>query len=708
MAGNDNATDQSGLRFYGIGVVAIDKPRGSDNIMVSPVEKVPMNNGRVKDAQEVMEYKSTGIGGVVTSDKVTAQAMIQAKWFPLSEGNRQTAPDVQEGESVRLWRYGNSNEYYWTTMYREPGIRRLETVLYCYGNLSGKGKGWDKDSSYWHEVSTHDKHIRWQTSQSDGEQYKYNYHISPKDSTVTLEDNIGNQWFMDSNAVLMRCKNSDGSFVDIEKLRYHGFAKEHMEHQSDVTHMHTPMFTVTANDEGGYRGGSFLQVDFGSHAQIGSGEGAYAHYTGPDITIKSDSSIDESTSSKSVRNSTSYTQSGSVTEEYGTVSRSASHISESVGTVSRSAGSSSDTTGSREIKSDTSDETIGSKKETVTDLKQDVAKADSKIDDYKLESQKQDHKVGSKEEKIDSLKSDISKREQNLGQSTTKVSGNETREVGSFDLKTGGDTTIQSGGKNRFSDTEISNLDVPGIITVAGRDVEKELDKLFAITASHAERLSAIEGKLDMTSQTLEQHGGEIKGNQEATEQVKETAEQTAQDTSKLASQAQKTQEELTSAKDKLDSMESKVAEYKETISSMEQKMQEYETTISGLKDELKAAAEQADKALEETGVVKEITSQVQESVNQATLDLQEVSSGLESVNSTVSSISATVDQVSQTATQALESATAASVLAEEVKGAVGEVATGLSSLGTTVSGLGSSGGGSSSSNNNYEDGTEV
>lgn len=704
---NDNPTDQSGLRFYGIGIVAIDKPRGTDNIMVSPIEKVPMNNGRIKDTEEVMEYTSTGIGGAVTSDKVTAQAMIEAKWFPLSEGNRQTAPDVQEGESVRLWRYGNGNEYYWTTMYREPGLRRLETVLYCYGNLSTKGKGWDKDSTYWHEVSTHDKHIRWQTTQSDAEQYAYNFHISPKDSTITLEDNIGNQWFMDSNRVLMRCKNSDGSFIDIEKLRYHSFAKEHMEHQSDITHMHTPLFTVTANDEGGYRGGAFLQIDFNSnHAQIGSGEGAYTHHKGGDIVTKSDSSIDESTSSKSVRNSTSYTQSGSVTEEYGTVSRTASHISESVGTVSRSASSSSDTTGTREIKSDTSNETIGTKSETVSDLKQDVTKADSKISDYKLESQKQDVTVADKQETIQALKSDIGTREQNIQESVTKVSGKETREVGTYDLKSGGDVNVSSGGKIRQSDTEISNLDVPGVITVAGRDVEKEIDRLYAITSNHAERIGGIEGRLDITSQTLNQHSGEIKSNQEATDQVKETTEQNTSETAKLAQEAQKAQEELTLAKDKLTSMEGVVSEFKGKMLEMQKQIEQYQTVMAEMQSNLNSAVEKAQSAIQETGVVKQLTSQIQESVDQTNIDVREVSTGLDSVKSTV-------EQTTTLASQALEKATTASDLAEQAKEASLTVASSLEELGGTVAGLGatvSSFGNSDTgtTNTDYEDGTAV
>ena len=215
----------------------------------------------------------------ISKEKITGEAHIKAKWFPLSEGNRQTAPDVREGETVRLWRYGSSNEFYCQTMYREPGICRLETVLYCYGNLPKPGGMWNKESSYWHEVSTHDQHLWWKTTQSNGEAYSYDIKLDTKNSTYTVHDNVGNIFLIDSTNTLIRHINADGSFVDLNKKRYHGYAEEHMRHESKVIHMKTPLFVVTAKgDEGGYHGKAFVQVDFDKNVvQIGAGNDSYTH-----------------------------------------------------------------------------------------------------------------------------------------------------------------------------------------------------------------------------------------------------------------------------------------------------------------------------------------------------------------------------------------------------------------------------------------------
>lgn len=608
MAGNDDTEDQSGLRFYGIGVVGVDKPRGSNFIMVAPVEKVPMANGRISESKTTLEIDSQDASGVGTSDKVVGQSMIKAKWFPLSEGNRQTAPDVQEGESVRLWRYGNTNEYYWQTMYREPSIRRLETVLYCYGNLSSKGEAWSKDSSYWHEVSTHDKHIRWQTTQSDGEAYAYNFHISAKDSTITLEDNVNNQWFMDSKAVLMRCRNSDGSFIDIEKLRYHSFAQEHMEHQSDITHMHTPLFTVTGNDEGAYRSGAFIQVSLGSgYAQIGSGENAYAHYTGSDIEVKSSSSITEETSSKTVKNSTSTTESGSVTEKYGSVERTAESISESAGSVSRSATSTSDSTESRSVKSGSSQEEFGEKAEKVGSLKQDVDSADSTVKDMKLQSAQQDVKSDTRNEEYGKLHSKVQEKTEEIGSLNSTVSGKESRHVGDYQLDSDKDIVLNASGKVKTTDAEISNLDVPGKIVVSGRDVEKEIDSLIGITDNHESRIEKVEDRLGMADDTFKNQQDQIKENQEFASSTKKELESANQDAAKSAERIQVLEEEMVKAKDRIRVLE----EFKEwaidKFKEVDKRLDEHDKQIAEVRkmaEEAAAAAAAAASAASAAGAL--------------------------------------------------------------------------------------------------------
>lgn len=296
---NDVVTDESGLRFYGIGIVTKNKPRNTDFIMVAPIEKVSGGKGRLADVENVFEVDSVDVNGIVSKEKVTGEAHIKAKWFPLSEGNRQTAPDVIEGETVRLWKYGNEDEYYWQTMYREPGIRRLETVLYCYGNLASGNTAWTKETSYWHEISTHDQHIWWKTTQSNGESFSYDIKLNTKDSNYRINDNVGNYWLLDSANTHIRFQNADGSFIEIDKQRYHGFAQVYMTHESNVIHMKTPVFIVGPGGASEYHQKAFVMAnDEIKRSEIGVEYQSYTHYDHGDVEMFSEKTIDEKTKDK--------------------------------------------------------------------------------------------------------------------------------------------------------------------------------------------------------------------------------------------------------------------------------------------------------------------------------------------------------------------------------------------------------------------------
>jgi phage baseplate assembly protein gpV len=117
--------------------------------------------------------------------------------MPNGSDNRITPPDVSSGETVKIYRFADTDEYYWCTVFREPSLRKQETVNYSFSNVKGSG-AFDRDSSYSMEVSTHDKYIRVHTSNSDGEPYTYDIGIDTSNGKVSIADNIGNSIVLDS------------------------------------------------------------------------------------------------------------------------------------------------------------------------------------------------------------------------------------------------------------------------------------------------------------------------------------------------------------------------------------------------------------------------------------------------------------------------------------------------------------------------------
>lgn len=195
----EDGTEVSELKIYSLGIVVENKPVGSDIIIVSPIEKLNISeNGLIKDSKTDRKGTMADMDGSSIHKEVFSANYIHAKWLPISNSNRMTAPDVIANETVLLFKFADIAEYFWTTLFREPSIRRQETVLYAWGNLPGGMTAWDKKTSYWLEVSTIDKHLILRTSKNDGEFTGYTFTINTKAGNVKLEDDLGNYYLLDS------------------------------------------------------------------------------------------------------------------------------------------------------------------------------------------------------------------------------------------------------------------------------------------------------------------------------------------------------------------------------------------------------------------------------------------------------------------------------------------------------------------------------
>lgn len=167
-------------------------------IDVDPIEELFMDNGAISDDSKTYNVSMPNHRGVQKSAKLSGGSVIQAKWTPFGNSNRDTAPDVQAKETVMILSYADTQDYYWTTMFREPSLRRLERVRYMFSNLPGGSEAYGEDTSYYLEVSTIDKRIKLHTSDNDGEAAAYDITIDTQAGTVTLEDNLNNNIKLES------------------------------------------------------------------------------------------------------------------------------------------------------------------------------------------------------------------------------------------------------------------------------------------------------------------------------------------------------------------------------------------------------------------------------------------------------------------------------------------------------------------------------
>lgn len=209
--------DISRLKFYSVGVVAVNKKLTSHFVEITPLEETPYLDGEITDNEDKYKAKSKDFSGGEWEVKLDTTASIRAKWLPMGNSNRITAPDVRRGEVVALYRFGDVDEFYWMTLLQDKHVRRLETVIYSFSNNREENINDDPTSTYYTEVSTHKKLIHIHTSKNDDEPFTYDIQINTKDGRIVITDDVDNYILLDSANTRIKIRNKDDSFVDLDK-----------------------------------------------------------------------------------------------------------------------------------------------------------------------------------------------------------------------------------------------------------------------------------------------------------------------------------------------------------------------------------------------------------------------------------------------------------------------------------------------------------
>jgi hypothetical protein len=188
---------ESKLRIYSLGIVVETKQEGSDQIVVLPIEELPNFKGPASTVTQLNETIPDATGSKKTT-QVQKQYTVIASWIPFSNSNRQTAPDVVKNETVVIWRFADESQYYWNTIFREPTLRRQETVIYAFSNLPSGMTAFDLTTSYWVKIDTKHKSVHLHLSNNDKEPAGYDVIFDTAQGTVTLKDTFDNSIILES------------------------------------------------------------------------------------------------------------------------------------------------------------------------------------------------------------------------------------------------------------------------------------------------------------------------------------------------------------------------------------------------------------------------------------------------------------------------------------------------------------------------------
>lgn len=188
----------SQFELYCIGTVMTDLINGNTPIEVMPHELISNIDGDIGAKEEIQSTVNTS-DGKVHNVNMSKGNVLTAIWIN-NNSNRVTPPNVRKGEKVEVYKFGDSDKYYWKTMGSELDLRKLEHVKYVFVNVPDGGETQIEDSnSYSFTVSTLNKFIKIHTADNNGELTTYDLEIDTKEGKVSLRDGRGNFLELDSS-----------------------------------------------------------------------------------------------------------------------------------------------------------------------------------------------------------------------------------------------------------------------------------------------------------------------------------------------------------------------------------------------------------------------------------------------------------------------------------------------------------------------------
>jgi len=190
---------QSLFRNISIGIVVKDILEDDLYVDIAPIEIQTSIDGELSATND-LEHTSISPDGTIANIKVIRSDIIKAKWVPLAATNRLEPPTVCKGERVRIYQYSDSDQYYWTTLYNELELRKLEKRTIVVSNKSSIDIPPEEllNHSYYVIMDTINKIVKLRTSTTDNEYTTYEITIDTKEGQFEIIDGKGNQIHLDS------------------------------------------------------------------------------------------------------------------------------------------------------------------------------------------------------------------------------------------------------------------------------------------------------------------------------------------------------------------------------------------------------------------------------------------------------------------------------------------------------------------------------
>lgn len=197
--------------FFGYAVC--DKENNSILLKVYCTDLLPMHTGELNAT-----VAQTNIANNQYQGQIAESNYIVCTYRDDSSNHSAFPPDIRKGEQVRIYKLGDSEQYFWAPCARTEGNRRTETHRIAVSDTLDNATVLDDNNSYYLELDTRRSHsITLCTNQADGEAYKYQLKIDADNHLVCLGDNVGNAILISSDDQSITLQTKSGATIQIQQ-----------------------------------------------------------------------------------------------------------------------------------------------------------------------------------------------------------------------------------------------------------------------------------------------------------------------------------------------------------------------------------------------------------------------------------------------------------------------------------------------------------
>lgn len=202
-----------------LGVAAETIKPGTRQLEVIPIESNGFLNGELVEGNVDLTATGSDHSGLEYETKVITSNSVSAVWYP-GKSNALTPPTITKGEQVGLYKYGDSDQYYWTPEGQSDHLRPTDTVG---TRVSAKGtkdeSELDESNSYSMEMSSDKKRLRLKTTMKNGEKAAFDAFFNLEEGWFEVADHKGTYIQLNSVEEELNLEVNGGSKLYLEKKK---------------------------------------------------------------------------------------------------------------------------------------------------------------------------------------------------------------------------------------------------------------------------------------------------------------------------------------------------------------------------------------------------------------------------------------------------------------------------------------------------------